>query len=207
MIRLVGTVILTLSCSLSLFGQRTITGRVLDPDGKPVKDAAISLMNTNIETRTNVLGFFQLQIDTVDILVIKGAGYPTMQTKIPPDVKSFSIQLSKTEVEQQKDSVYTAEEEPASFPGGMRAFYEYVSRNMKFPSDAKKKGITGRVYLTFVIDANGEILPNEITIKQGLYPSCDEEAIRLVRESPRWNPGLQRGRPVKQKYSLPIIFK
>ena len=191
----------------SSYAQRIVTGRVVDKEtGKPVKDASIELVGTEIETRTNVLGFFQVQVDSSSILIIRSNEHPDMRTEIPTDVSSFTIQLTKPTLPK-KDSIYVVYEEPASFPGGMAKFYSYLNGNMKFPKDAKRNGITGRVTVEFVIDANGEIPPEEVRVKEGLYPSCDLEAIRLIRESPKWNPGMQKDRSVKQRMVLPVIFK
>lgn len=103
------------------------------------------------------------------------------------------------------EEVFTVIEETARPVGGMPAFYNYVKKELKYPKEAKRKGIEGKVFVQFVINKDGSI--SDIKVIQGLGYGCDEEAIRIVSISPNWVPGNQRGKPVKQRYTLPIIFK
>jgi protein TonB len=153
------------------------------------------------------LGFFQLQIDSIAHIEIASSAYPTMQVEIP-EVNSFKIELTKPSVtDKPVDEVFTVNEEPASFPGGMQSFYNYIGKNMKFPREVKNGTINGKVLVDFVVDSTGQIPPGEIKIKQGLCKACDEEAIRLIKGSPKWNPGLNRNKPVGQRMILPITFR
>ncbi|MFM7852616.1 MAG: TonB family protein [Flammeovirgaceae bacterium] len=96
-------------------------------------------------------------------------------------------------------------EEPATPVGGMASFYKYVGKNLRYPKLARRMGVEGKVFVQFIIEKDGSI-SNPIVFK-GIGAGCDEEALRLIRESPKWNPGTQRGKPVRQRYTLPIIFK
>jgi TonB family protein len=89
--------------------------------------------------------------------------------------------------------------------GGMAAFYKHVQKTMKYPRDARRFGIQGRVFVEFEVDEDGEL----ITVKtiKGIGGGCDKEAERVVKNSPKWNPGKQRGQPVKVRMILPITFK
>lgn len=107
--------------------------------------------------------------------------------------------------EEEVDQVFTIVEDPAEFPGGLPAFYAYVQDNMKYPSQARRMGIEGKVYVQFVIDKTGKV--TEVTAVKGIGAGCDEEAERVLRESPNFKPGKQRGRAVKQKMVMPIVFK
>lgn len=107
--------------------------------------------------------------------------------------------------EEEVDQVFTIVEDPAQFPGGLKAFYGYVQDNMKYPSQARRMGIEGKVYVQFVIDKTGKV--TEVTAVKGIGAGCDEEAERVLRESPKFKPGKQRGRAVKQKMVMPIVFK
>ncbi|WP_258097362.1 energy transducer TonB [Marinoscillum pacificum] len=95
-------------------------------------------------------------------------------------------------------------EEMPSYPGGIQAFYQYVSKNMDYPARARRMGIEGKVFVQFVIDTDGTITAVE-TVK-GLGAGLDEEAARVLAEAPKWNPGKQRGRAVKVRMILPINF-
>jgi protein TonB len=87
----------------------------------------------------------------------------------------------------------------------MAAFYKYVGDKIKYPPQARRMGIEGRVFVEFVIGKDGTL--SEVRAIKGIGAGCDEEAVRIVQSSPAWNPGKQRGKPVKQRYTLPIIFK
>jgi len=103
------------------------------------------------------------------------------------------------------EEVFTIVEDQPEFPGGMAAFYKYVGDNMDYPSQARRMGIEGRVYVQFVVDKVGNV--TEVTAVKGIGAGCDEEAERVLREAPKFKPGKQRGRAVKVRMVLPIIFK
>jgi TonB family protein len=104
-----------------------------------------------------------------------------------------------------KEFKYTEIETMAIPKGGLLEFYKFIGKEMVYPIKARRKGIEGKVFIRFVIDKDGSII--EVEIVKGIAKICDDEAVRVMKLSPKWNPGLQRGRPVKQRYTLPIIFK
>jgi protein TonB len=107
--------------------------------------------------------------------------------------------------EEAADEIFQfVEDQPAPI-GGMKAFYEYVSKNMKYPAQARRMGVEGKVYVSFVVGKEGEI--TDVQVLKGIGAGCDEEAIRVLSGAPKWKPGKQRGRPVRVRMQLPIIFK
>ena len=92
-----------------------------------------------------------------------------------------------------------------TFPGGEKKMLEYVAKNVKYPQLAKEVGTQGRVFVSFVVKKDGSI--TNVTILRGIGSGCDEEAIRVVKSMPKWNPGLQCGRAVRVSCNLPINFK
>lgn len=92
-----------------------------------------------------------------------------------------------------------------SFPGGEKAMYEWLSKNINYPVIAQENNIQGRVTLQFVVGKNGEII--DIIIARGVDSSLDKEAVRVVSTMPRWIPGKQGGNAVKVRYTLPVQFK
>lgn len=102
------------------------------------------------------------------------------------------------------EEIFIAAEEMPSFAGGLKAFYDYFSRNVKYPQLAKKNNVTGTVVVSFVIDRDGSL--TDIKVLKGIGFGCDEEAVRLLQNAPKWNPGKQRGEPVKVSMVLPIKF-
>jgi len=91
------------------------------------------------------------------------------------------------------------------FPGGMKGWGEYLQSALKYPDEAKKNKITGRVILSFIVLKNGSI--TDIKVLRGIGGGADEEAIRVVKESPKWNPGIIKGEPVNVAYTMPIFFQ
>lgn len=100
--------------------------------------------------------------------------------------------------------VFTIVEESAKPIGGMTEFYEYISRTLEYPKQARRLGISGRVFIEFIVDKNGNL--TEVTSIKGIGGGCDTEAVRVISNSPPWKPGKQRGKAVKQKIVLPITF-
>lgn len=113
--------------------------------------------------------------------------------------------FDEPEEEEVADEVFTIVEQQPGFPGGMGAFYQFVQKKMKYPSQARRMGIEGKVFVQFVVGKDGSI--NEVKVIRGIGAGCDEEAIRVIENSPKWAPGKQRGKPVKVRMVLPITFK
>jgi len=113
--------------------------------------------------------------------------------------------IFEEEEEEVADEIFTIVEQQPGFPGGMGAFYEFVSKKMKYPSQARRMGIEGKVFIQFVVGKDGEI--TEVKVIRGVGAGCDEEAARVIKSSPKWTPGKQRGQAVKVRMVLPITFK
>lgn len=103
------------------------------------------------------------------------------------------------------DEEYNYVDQKPSPVDGYGAFFHYVQQNLKYPAQAKQSGIEGKVFIEFLISENGQ-LTNVKSIK-GIGAGCDEEAVRVIKEAPNWNPGLMDGKPAKVKMILPITYK
>jgi TonB family protein len=90
------------------------------------------------------------------------------------------------------------------FPGGMEKFYKYLSDNFKYPEEAQENNVQGKVFLSFIVETDGTL--NDIKVEKKLGSGTDEEALRLLRNSPKWIPGYSGDEPVRVKYNLPINF-
>jgi protein TonB len=108
-------------------------------------------------------------------------------------------------MEEESDEIFLVVEENANPKGGISEFYQYVSGNIKYPAQARRLRVEGRVYVEFIVGKDGKIF-DAITVK-GIGAGCDEEAVRIIMSAPAWNPAKQRGKPVKQRMVLPITFK
>lgn len=95
--------------------------------------------------------------------------------------------------------------EVATPQGGMQGLGDHLMRTLTYPKVARKKGIQGKVFIEFVVDKRGEVTDTKVI--KGIGHECDEEAVRAIKLCPRWNPGKQRGQPVKVRMVLPISFK
>jgi protein TonB len=101
--------------------------------------------------------------------------------------------------------VFVVAEEQAEFPGGLDSMYAYIVKNLKYPELAKEKGIEGRVFVQFVIEKDGSI--SNVKILRGIGGGCDEAAVEMIKNMPKWKPGTQRGKPVRVQFNLPIKFE
>ena len=121
-------------------------------------------------------------------------------------VEHIVVQAPVVEPEKEDtEQIFTIVEETASPKGGMLSFYTFVKENIRYPAAARRLGIQGRVFVEFVIAKDGSL--TDVHVVKGIGAGCDEEAVRIVQAAPPWNPARQRGKPVRQRYTLPIIFK
>ncbi len=108
------------------------------------------------------------------------------------------------EVEEVEEEIFTVVENDPEFPGGMEALYKYLQTSIKYPTIAKENNITGRVYVTFVVEKDGSIANPRIL--RDIGGGCGQEAIRVVKAMPKWKPGKQRGKAVRVQFNLPVSF-
>lgn len=113
--------------------------------------------------------------------------------------------VTQTEPEEQVEEIFTVVEEMPSFPGGTGELMKFLSKNIKYPEIAAENGIKGRVMVSFVVNKDGKIV--DVQVIRGVDPSLDKEAVRVVKSMPAWKPGKQSGKPVRTRYTLPVMFK
>ena len=89
--------------------------------------------------------------------------------------------------------------------GGTNELYKFLGNNIKYPAEAKTAEISGRVFLSFIVEKDGEV--TNVKLLRGIGHGCDEEAIRVVESMPKWVPGKQKGKNVRVAYTLPIRYK
>jgi len=109
------------------------------------------------------------------------------------------------EEEEAEEVIFTVVESMPDFPGGDAARIKYLNENIKYPQMARESGIQGRVFVTFVVEKDGNV--TDVRIMRGIGGGCDEEAIRVIKNMPKWNPGKQRGKSVRVQFNMPILFK
>lgn len=126
--------------------------------------------------------------------------------EVTDDTKN--IEITPVVVEEEEDEaetqIFTVVENDPEFPGGMEALYKFLAQNIKYPQLARDNGITGKVYVTFVVERDGSIANPKVL--RDIGGGCGQEAIRVVKSMPKWTPGKQRGKAVRVQFNLPVNF-
>jgi protein TonB len=128
-------------------------------------------------------------------------GDPNADIRIEEPVGNSDV---KQVVEENPNQIFTAVEKQPGFPGGDAAFGKYLGKAIRYPAVARENNVQGRVILTFVVERDGSL--TDIKVVRGIGSGCDEEAVRALKSSPKWTPGIQNGRPVRVQYSVPVAF-
>ena len=115
-----------------------------------------------------------------------------------------TVSAQKTVVAKKNQQVFDVVEKMPEYPGGQAALFEYLSKNVKYPADAEKQKIEGRVLVSFVVNTDGSI--TDISVERKAFPSLDAEAVRVISGMPKWIPGEQKGQKVRVKYTVPLNF-
>ena len=134
-------------------------------------------------------------------LALEEAFTPKLQSMLSKKIR----EEEEMEEEEEVEEIFTIVEDQPTPDGGMAAFYQFVQKNLKYPAQARRMGIEGKVFVQFVVDKNGTL--TEVQAVKGIGAGCDEEAVRVIEGAPKWKPGKQRGRSVKVRMILPITFK
>ena len=129
-----------------------------------------------------------------------------MHTKVLIMMLTMLFGFSITEVQAQgKDKVYDIVEVMPQYPGGMPELMQYLAKNIKYPVQAQKKGIEGRVTVRFIVEKDGSI--SNVTVVRHIHPLLDKEAVRVIKAMPKWSPGMLNGKPVRVKFNIPVAFR
>jgi tonB family C-terminal domain len=136
--------------------------------------------------------------------------YASETEKTTPAVKSTTKTGKITAERSDPKKVFTGKvydivEQMPSFPGGLEELYKWIDNNVQYPAVARENGIEGRVILKFIVEKDGSL--SDSTVIHSVHPMVDREALRLVGQMPKWNPGKRAGIPVRVRYCLPIKFK
>ena len=124
-------------------------------------------------------------------------------TQAAVEVKYTPVEVEEEEVEEQQ--IFQVVEEMPEFPGGMAECMKWLGKNIKYPTISQENGVQGRVIIQFVVNRDGSIVDAQVA--RGVDPYLDKEALRVVGLMPKWKPGKQRGKEVRVKYTLPVMFR
>ena len=119
-------------------------------------------------------------------------------------MKTNQVETASVAVKDTLMPVFEVVERMPQFPGGVAAQVEYFKKNLRYPAEAKKAGTQGRVVVQFFVNKDGSI--SNVKVLRGVDPALDAEAIRLVNSMPKWKPGMQKGKAVTVKYTVPVLF-
>jgi protein TonB len=122
---------------------------------------------------------------------------------LPPDITDLEQEVKQQIVDVEVYSFAVVEEQPL-FPGGETALLAFINKNTKYPPDAIEAQVSGRVYVGFVINANGKV--SDVKLLRGISRSLDNEAMRVVKSMPDWTPGRQNGKAVRVGFQVPVNF-
>ena len=148
---------------------------------------------------TEVINIVEDDVEIEDELILD-------DTEADQDTEIDIVEFDEEEEEVNEQEVFFVVEDMPTFQGqSSDAFRIYIQKNLKYPIIAQENGISGRVFVQFDINGKGEI--TNVVVVRGVDPSIDKEAVRVVKSSPKWTPGKQRGRPVRVRFTFPIVFQ
>ena len=138
-----------------------------------------------------------MEVESTEIASSEETGQAVEIAYVPPTVEEEEV------VEQE---IFEVVEQMPEFPnGGMAGLMQYLSKNIKYPTIAQENGTQGRVTVQFVVNADGSIVDAKVI--RGVDPYLDKEALRVINSMPKWKPGMQRGKAVRVKYIVPVMFR
>lgn len=123
---------------------------------------------------------------------------------VQEDAVVEDIVFEEAPAEEPVEQIFEVVEEQPEPEGGMEAFYKFVGKELRYPAQANRMGVEGRVFVQFVVDEQGNV--SNVQAVKGIGAGCDEEAVRVIKLT-KWTPGKQRGRPVKVRMIMPVMFK
>lgn len=217
-IEAVARITLALSKPLSTQQHIEIKARIVDEADQPLIAAAIVVAGSSIGTLADGNGSFTLSVPADVMLQFSYPGKVKREIAAKNIGENMKIVLASNGAsptgkvepviasdENPSDPIYQVVDPMPQFPGGDFALLDYVAKHVKYPQDAHKAGVQGRVICEFVVDKDGKV--TDAKVFQGIYPSLDAEALRVIRSFPVWTPGSVDGKPVRVKFTVPITFR
>ena len=182
----------------------TATGILVDETGQPLIGASVVVKGGKERTITDKKGAFSLEVRANAILRCSYQGRESQEVLAADMTNNTHLSLSSKSREM-NEQVFTVVEKMPSFPGGDAELLKYIATNIKYPKESQDNGEQGRVICSFIVGRDGSV--NNPEVLRGVTPLLNEEAVRVINTMPRWNPGMQRGKAVAVKYTVPITFR
>lgn len=210
-------------------GPVRMTGVVVDENGKPLPGVTVVIKGSMLGVATDAEGRFEIvspedktlvftyvgrktqevafDAGTTDIKVVMPVEDVELNPLVAADVESILNQAADSTKDEVvsvwQDEFFKVVEDMPQFTDGN--IFDYLAQHVRYPEEAEKNDIGGMVYVQFVIDTTGKVV--EPKVIKSVSPELDAEALRVVSEMPAWKPGMQRGKPVRVSFTLPVIFK
>ncbi|GAB3267225.1 TonB family protein [Larkinella harenae] len=208
-----------------------VSGQIFGSNDKPIPGVDIVLKGGQTGTSTDANGEYQFNVPGNGTLVISFVGHQSIEIPVNgrealyvrlaqptdgrpstywtgtpkiPKQANFDDLLRRKPVDDGKGEIFTVVERNPEFPGGMAGLGKFIKDNMQYPEAAKRAQVSGKVFLSFVINTDGSF--QDVQVLKGIGFGADEEAVRVVKSMPRWKPATQNGKLVRVKYNLPIRF-
>ena len=183
----------------------TIEGFVKDSSQKPIQGAIISIQGTGRKVLSDEIGLFRIEADYNHPITIRAERMENRSLNIPTFLQHPDEPYTVIMYRKNSTRIYSVVEEMPEYPGGMKAFVNYLKRKLVYPPQAKKENLEGVVAVQFVVEKDGRI--TSPTIVRSLRADMDSAALTAIRNMPNWIPAREHGMRVRCKYSVPVQFK
>lgn len=183
----------------------TIEGFVKDSSQKPIQGAIISIQGTGRKVLSDEIGLFRIEADYNHPITIRAERMENRSLNITTFLQHPDEPYTVIMYRKNSTRIYSVVEEMPEYPGGMKAFVNYLKRKLVYPPQAKKENLEGVVAVQFVIEKDGRI--TSPTVVRSLRADMDSAALTAIRNMPNWIPAREHGMRVRCKYSVPVQFK
>ena len=198
-------------------------GKVTNQEGEPVPYVSIYVPGTGRETSSDMSGNFSIKAKHKETVYFRYIGMKDVQIQLDKDnpsdilvqIKPDTFRLDNVIIRKKQiievkpedipnDIMITIIEHSPDFPGGLSGLREYLKKSIQYPKKAFRAGEEGQVTIEFTIDPKGNVINAQVV--KSVSAKLDKEALRIIESMPQWKPGMQRGRPVAVRMSVPIDF-
>ena len=183
----------------------TIEGFVKDSSQKPIQGAIISIQGTGRKVLSDEIGLFRMEADYNHPITIRAERMENRLLNITTFLQHPDEPYTVIMYRKNSTRIYSVVEEMPEYPGGMKAFVNYLKRKLVYPPQAKKENLEGVVAVQFVVEKDGRI--TSPTVVRSLRADMDSAALTAIRNMPNWIPAREHGMRVRCKYSVPVQFK
>lgn len=209
---------LVMSCGQEKVDPALVLDEVLIPSGyrqndTPTEDALARLTELRLDNPND--HFYYLELNNKNLGSSREWIFPQKELKIEyvdyeksnsasqnPAMQGVIVKKIKGNWQNEVFTVLDTQPQPQS---GLKSFYEYIGANLKYPEQARKEGVQGKVFVEFVVDKDGKLI--DVKAVKGIGAGCDEEAVRVIKEAPAWEPAKVVDMPVRVRMILPITYK